>query len=244
VGGARDTTDAFDPPYELGGQVAVFVGALRGDVRPRTPGLPALAALAGLPGLPTQLGWKPVALLGGSLAVVVLCHYDDPPAERPARYSEAILALLVRRGARLATLPISMQLDRIEPTLDGRRHYSLPKQHEPTLRLSITRRGPVRALGDELRVEAAPRGGLSRKVLAPPCVLFKVGTRVLTALLPVLGTAEQPQRRAVVALRPRERGWPLKVTELRVPQARFRVFWAQAFDRCSTLLGAPSILDP
>jgi hypothetical protein len=228
AGGARDTIggSAFDPPYELGGQLAVFVGALRGDIR-----------------LPSPTGWRPVALPGGSLAVIALCHYDDPPPERPVPYHEAILALLVRRGAHLATLPVSMQLDRIEPTLDGRRHYSLPKQHEPTLRLSITPGGPVRALGDELHVEAVPRGSWSRKVLAPPCVLFRVGTRVLTALLPVLGAAEEPQRRAVVALRPRERGWPLKVTAMRLPRARFRVFWAQAFDRCSTLLGAPSVLE-
>jgi hypothetical protein len=231
AGVARDAigADAFDPPYELGGQLAAFVGALHGDIA-----LPSAARLA---------GWKPVALRGRSLAVIVACRYDEPPPERPIPYHEAILALVVRRGRHLATLPISMQLDRIEPTLDGRHHYSLPKQYEPSLRLSIVAGGPVRVEGDDLRIEATPRGRLGREVLAVPCVLFRVGASVFTALLPVLGIAEAPHRRAIVALRPRERGWPLRVREIRVPRAHFQVLWAQAFERCSTLLGSPSVLD-
>jgi hypothetical protein len=231
AGGARDTGEgrAFDPPYELGGQLAVLVGVLRGDVQ-----LPSAAARA---------GWRPVAFWGRSVAAIVASHYDDPPRERPVPYREAILALLVRRDAHLATLPISMQLDRMEPTSDGLRHYSFPKRYEPELRLSITAGGAVRIEAEDLRVEALPRGRWSQKVLGLPCVLFTVGTRALTAVLPVLGTAQEPHRRAIVALRPKGSGWPLKASDVRFARACFRVFWAQAFDRCSTWLGPPSTLD-
>jgi len=230
AGGARDTIECgFDPPYRLGGQLAVLVGVLRSAVP-----IPPAAARA---------GWRPVAFFGQSLAAIVASHYDDPPRERPVPYHEAILALLVRRDACLATLPISMQLDRIEPTLDGRRYYSFPKSYEPALRLSIASGGPVRVEGDSLRVEASPRSAATRALLAPTCVLFALATRGVTAVLPVVGTAEDPHRRAIVALRPGARGWPLKVSDVRVSQARFRVLWAQAFERCSTLLGSPTTLD-
>jgi hypothetical protein len=226
-----DTSEGsvFDPPYVLGGQLAVLVGVLRGDVP-----LPSAAAAA---------GWRPVVFLGRPVGAIVASHYDAPPRERPVRYCEAILALLVRRGARLAMLPISMQLDRMEPTSDGRRYYSFPKRYEPALRLSIASGGAVRIEAEDLRVEALPFGRWGQKVLSAPCVLFTVATRALTAILPVLGTAEEPHRRAIVALRPRDRGWPLKASDVQLTGARFQVLWAQAFDRCSTWLGPPSPLD-
>ena len=188
--------------------------------------------------------WRPVSAFGKTLAVILVSRYDDPPAASPVRYDEVIFGVLLRRGLRFVSCPMTMLLDEPRPVSDGVVHYSLPKVLDPSLVVSLGESAPLHAEGDALAIDAVPRGPLGRLLAAVPGAIFGVGIRVVTAVVPAVGVAYQPHRSAVVALRPRGRGRPFEARRVRVRvgarSTDVHVVWGQVYDRCSTWLGPPS----
>ena len=189
-------------------------------------------------------GWRPMEACGGTLTIVVASRYDHPPPEQPIRYDEVIVALLLRRGLRLAVLPISMQVSERLPVVEGREHYSLPKTYEPLLDLSIGNGDPLRVFGADLRLEGTPLSVWKRRMLWLPCRSFALGVWALTALVPDLGLAAEPHRWVIVSMRPAGAGCPIAVGWAQLPQGAFRAVWGQTFTSCRTWLGPPHRLEP
>jgi hypothetical protein len=222
--------DDFRPPYVLGGRLAVVAGVLRNP-----PLLPAAA---------TSRGWRPVELCGGTFTIVVASRYDHPPPQQPIRYDEVVVGMLLRRGLRLAALPLSMQVSERLPVVEGREHYSLPKTYEPGLDLSIGEGEPLRLIGEELRLEGTPPSAWKRGVLWLPCLSFALGVWALTAVVPDLGLAGEPHRWVIVSMTPAGAGCPVAVREAELPAGAFRALWGQTFASCRTWLGPPHRLEP
>lgn len=213
----------FDPPYTLGGSMAVVLGTWDAD-----PPLPDPAALH---------GYRPVRLFGRPLAVVVASDFQRPPPELPIRYHEVIAAVLLRRGWRLASLPVWMWLDDPVPVELGHRHYSMPKQLDPRLRMQLS--------ADALRIDGAPslrgraRARVLRWLLLPLSLLFGLGLWAFTHLTPVIGLADTPPRQARVAVTPGGVGRPLSLSRALLGGIGLRALWCQRYAMCETRLGPP-----
>lgn len=226
------TVDApFNPPYVLGGKLGVVIGLID------SPSIPEEAR---------RDGFRVLSLFGISPAMVVASKFEEPPAELPIPYDEVIVAVFVRRGLSLASLPLSMSLNEEVPVAMGHLHYSMPKVLDLGLEAEVE---PTfaRILSIGAVIDGSPMAKWKRTLLTPVSAAASLGMQLVTKWVPVLGVADSPHRTAVVALTPAKRGTPFTAPVTIIEQSganerKFRSILGLVFQQTKTWLGPPTNL--
>jgi len=231
-------SETFNPPYTLRARVAVAVGVWK-----KAPERFAQAGEGPREGsaLDVVAGFRPVRLLGRVPALLLLADYLDP-GNLPEPYREVIAACIARRGLRLAILPLDIRLDAPEPVDAGRKYYGLPKVLDPELSLLIHAKA-VQGSASGFRFEAQALSGAWQAGGLVARALVTLGARVVTSLIPVVGSASSPPISAHVRLRQGELGRLARAPSARAAGEEMCVWLCHIWQSASVQVGRPSPLE-
>ena len=174
----------FSPPYIMFGKCIVLISLFKksNELWPNN-----------------VYGYSPLSIFGFSFGMIIINAYEAPSKETMP-YDEVIYSLIYRNGFRFKFIPFFLELNDEFQVHNGIKYYSLPKQYNVSIKLTIEQRC------FNYSGSSFIGGRFCHFILNvfafPFLLLLNLSTRFLTKIILIIGIDHKPYKKAFMNIMP------------------------------------------